>query len=71
MARRTRRPAATNRRRTRVRNRGAAKALDQALKSLDAVADEHDFDEVVKLLHTRHELMPTRLGSLDPDDVIG
>jgi CPA1 family monovalent cation:H+ antiporter len=44
-------------------------ALDAALKSLDAIAEEKELsDEVVKLLRARHEIRNNQLpDSLDPD----
>jgi len=44
-------------------------ALDQALRSLDAITDDRELsDEVVKLLRARHEVRANQLpDSLDPD----
>jgi len=44
-------------------------ALDQALRSLDAITDDRELsDEVVKLLRARHEVRANQLPeSLDPD----
>jgi CPA1 family monovalent cation:H+ antiporter len=44
-------------------------ALDQALRSLDAITDDREMsDEVVKLLRARHEVRTNQLpASLDPD----
>jgi Na+/H+ antiporter len=44
-------------------------ALDEALKSLEAITDDRELsDEVIKLLRARHEIRVTQLpDSLDPD----
>ncbi|MFZ8315906.1 hypothetical protein ACO1LB_13865, partial [Staphylococcus aureus] len=45
-------------------------ALDAALRSLDAMKEEKDLsDEVVRLLHARHEIRISQLpDSLDPSN---